>query len=465
MEQSNIKKTRILGFIIAVVVTLILGIWGGILISGNSISDIIQGMKEKILNSENTANVSNINNNTENNTSENKAISEKQYTQDELEQMALNYYEALTGYRPSMVSSIINEDGTLSIQMYDLVEDHNSTSDWYTVDMKTAEGTNILQEKIDLKLKPNKNQKTVTRVNYEKINTDDAKYYMTVTGLDNQENTVWTYTTSTDYVAQVDLLEFLEVKDDLVYINEHAKIVALDKQTGNVIWENNDYEGGGSSNFKFDEDGFLYLSGSMSPDLLVIDSNGKTVRKIKQISEDMFWPMDLSLEDAYVKITFPVAGFSGEEDYNYVYLEVDDIKNSDNKVLSKEIVPEFLHTQITGFEDIKSFELDSDGDVFIKFEPDSELAKKYGDQDGKYKAAVGAKNIYALFSGNGGYGSFVIVKLDGTMYTLSSYDLSETGIIEIKDTQVNNVDYVIAVQGFDAFYFDIVDKNGNVKMY
>ena len=75
---------------------------------------------------------------------------------------------------------------------------------------------------------------------------------------------------------------------------------------------------------------------------------------------------------------------------------------------------------------------------------------------------VGAKNIYALFSGNGGYGSFVIVKLDGTMYTLSSYDLSETGIIEIKDTQVNNVDYVIAVQGFDAFYFDIVDKNGNV---
>ena len=305
----------------------------------------------------------------------------------------------------------------------------------------------------------------VVKITNEKINTDDAKYYMVVKGLDDKNNEVWTYTTGTDYVAQIDLLEFLQENGDTVYINEHGKIVALNKQDGKVIWENTDYKGGGSSHFKFDENGCLYLSSAMSLDLLAIDSNGKTMKKISKVSDTMFWPTDLSLEEGYVKLTFEVTGFSGDKDNNYVYFELDDLKNTNNNIIAKEIVPEFLHRQIEGFEDIKSFVLDSNGDVFIKFEPDSELQKKYLNTEGKYKIATGIKNIYVLNSGNGGFGDFVAVANDGTMFTISSYSLKETGNIEIKGTNETNVDYIIAIKGFDAYYFNIVDKSGNCKIF
>lgn len=81
-----------------------------------------------------------------------------EYTAEQLEKMALDYYEAKTGYRPSYVSSQENEDGTISIQLYDNLDGHNSTSDWYTVDKKTAVGKDILENKIDLKNVPEKSE-------------------------------------------------------------------------------------------------------------------------------------------------------------------------------------------------------------------------------------------------------------------------------------------------------------------
>ncbi len=76
---------------------------------------------------------------------------EKTYSQKELEQMALDYYERKTGYRPGSVASELQEDGTVVIQLYDNLGTHNSTSDWYTVNSKSAQGTDSLGNKIDLK--------------------------------------------------------------------------------------------------------------------------------------------------------------------------------------------------------------------------------------------------------------------------------------------------------------------------
>lgn len=76
------------------------------------------------------------------------------YTTSELQKMALDYYEAKTGNRPNSVSLQVNADGSISIQLYDNMGDHNSTSDWYTVDKNTATGTDIMGNKIDLKVKP-----------------------------------------------------------------------------------------------------------------------------------------------------------------------------------------------------------------------------------------------------------------------------------------------------------------------
>lgn len=63
------------------------------------------------------------------------------YTNEELMTLALDYYQAQTGYAPQNAGVQNNPDGTATIQLYDSLGDHNSTSAWYTVDRVTGEGT------------------------------------------------------------------------------------------------------------------------------------------------------------------------------------------------------------------------------------------------------------------------------------------------------------------------------------
>lgn len=73
------------------------------------------------------------------------------YTDEELQQIALNYYQALTGYAPQYSGVKSNNDGTATIQLFDQVDDHNSTSAWYTIDRVTLKGTDdMLNEEVDM---------------------------------------------------------------------------------------------------------------------------------------------------------------------------------------------------------------------------------------------------------------------------------------------------------------------------
>ncbi len=69
----------------------------------------------------------------------------------EWEQLALDFYEQETGYRPSSVGSELNEEGDLMIQLYDNLGDHNSTSDYYVVNGTTGIATNMEGKEIDLR--------------------------------------------------------------------------------------------------------------------------------------------------------------------------------------------------------------------------------------------------------------------------------------------------------------------------
>ena len=65
------------------------------------------------------------------------------YTNEELVQIAQRYYKANSpeGYVPGMAGTQNNDDGTVTIQLYDSLEDHNSTSAWYTIDRVNLTGT------------------------------------------------------------------------------------------------------------------------------------------------------------------------------------------------------------------------------------------------------------------------------------------------------------------------------------
>lgn len=76
----------------------------------------------------------------------------KGHSTSELEEMALIYYTKKYNYKPSHAEAFVDEkdENIINIHLYDIVDDHTSTVDWYAVDKYTAEGTNILGEEVDL---------------------------------------------------------------------------------------------------------------------------------------------------------------------------------------------------------------------------------------------------------------------------------------------------------------------------
>lgn len=65
------------------------------------------------------------------------------YTNDELCQMAEEYYALENDAVPGSSATMTNEDNTVTVQLYDNLGDHNSTSAWYVVDRFTAVATDL----------------------------------------------------------------------------------------------------------------------------------------------------------------------------------------------------------------------------------------------------------------------------------------------------------------------------------
>lgn len=145
------KSSKIIMVLLIVLIIAILGIGVYFMTNLNGKEDKNNDTSIVNNNSSNSAKVTNSSgSNIENENSDKKVTTTEEYTQEELEQMALDYYEKTTGYRPGNVASEIGSDGKLQIQLYDNLGDHNSTLDWYTIDMKTGKDQNISGEEIDL---------------------------------------------------------------------------------------------------------------------------------------------------------------------------------------------------------------------------------------------------------------------------------------------------------------------------
>lgn len=90
------------------------------------------------------------NNEIENNTVEEQQELDREYTVEEWEKMAFDFYEKKTGYRPSFIQTQDQGDGKLLIHLYDNVELHSTTRDYYTIDTKTGIATDLVGNQIDL---------------------------------------------------------------------------------------------------------------------------------------------------------------------------------------------------------------------------------------------------------------------------------------------------------------------------
>ena len=212
------------------------------------------------------------------------------------------------------------------------------------------------------------------------------------------------------------------------------------KETGKIIWKNAEYRGSGSQ-FTFDKDGYLYLTGYVSPRLFVVTPEGKTIAKIAYGEEldELSWVEKIKItEDNLLHIEYPAREINEPGVNNSLVVDISDIKNTDNKVLARETKPEYGGNIIYGFESIEKFELSEEGVVTAIFTAGSDLAKKY--ENGKTVIATSVKSITPLFWGNGGFGSLAIVKLDGTVAFLDSMAV-HSGDLTLRNSDKTNILY------------------------
>lgn len=120
--------------------------------------------------------------------------------------------------------------------------------------------------------------------------------------VNGNDGVYWTYNTGECEVAQCCRMELLNSPKGMIVLNEGGVITALDEFTGEVLWQNDNYNGGGSLSL-VDDRGFIYIAGNGDASLLVLDSLGNTLIGISDFG-DYFCPVDMQLCGDELTITF-----------------------------------------------------------------------------------------------------------------------------------------------------------------
>ena len=130
--------------------------------------------------------------------------------------------------------------------------------------------------------------------------------YAVITALDADGETVWQLETTRYEVAQLDSVTEIGMWNDRFYYAEGGKIVALDRETGEILWENEDFDGypAGKDACLIMEDGTIVATGYFGPDLTVVDKDGKLLAYLDTYDTNIFWPYEVVMEDGVIVITF-----------------------------------------------------------------------------------------------------------------------------------------------------------------
>lgn len=157
--------------------------------------------------------------------------------------------------------------------------------------------------------------------------TNESMIYAIITAYSSTGEVVWSYKTPEYEATQLDRVSEIGCKDDRYYFVQDSSIVAMDVQTGNIIWQNGDFVGAGTAS-AFGKDA-IYLCGELGPDFYAISYDGKTLSRIERLNEKYYWASEIELvgEQAAVYL------HGGTQDYDtpkVYYVNLNNYEISDN---------------------------------------------------------------------------------------------------------------------------------------
>lgn len=127
----------------------------------------------------------------------------------------------------------------------------------------------------------------VVLIGYETEYNDNGETCTVTASKDGQK--IWEYEAKTDTVTELDGVGYIATANGIVFIQDDWQVLALDENTGNVIWKSNEANGFSVSANAYDPvTGKIYLSGYYGPTLIGFDKEGNKLEC--NADTDSYWP-------------------------------------------------------------------------------------------------------------------------------------------------------------------------------
>lgn len=156
---------------------------------------------------------------------------------------------------------------------------------------KNANGSSVLNIQ-------NTTKTNVVRIDLADRLGNDNNYsceYGIIAAYDNEDNVLWEYTTPKYEQTELNQIEEIGWKDNVYYFNQSGSIIALDAETGVILWENSDFSGA-SIGYAFGKDA-IYLCGYDGPDFYAVSYMGETLYRIEHFYENYYWSQEIELNE------------------------------------------------------------------------------------------------------------------------------------------------------------------------
>lgn len=142
---------------------------------------------------------------------------------------------------------------------------------------------------------------------------ENSLQYAVIRGLNKEGKEIWKKETEHFPATELERVNEIGVREDVYYYVGGGTVTALDLQSGEVLWENEEFEGA-SISCAFGTEGQIYLCGSYGPDFFAVDEKGNTLSRIDAFSSQYRWAHGISCsgEQAVVTMTDAVSGEDAE---------------------------------------------------------------------------------------------------------------------------------------------------------
>lgn len=143
---------------------------------------------------------------------------------------------------------------------------------------------------------------------------EEGLEYGLITWCDSQGQQLWQVETDRYEMAMLDRVGEIGRYGDLYFYLDDGAVVALSLLDRAELWRNEEFQGAPTDNCAFvDEDGTIFLSGFLGPDLFVVDVTGKTLLLESQANEEYYWPCRLEVDrEAGIARVYMTGGPEGD---------------------------------------------------------------------------------------------------------------------------------------------------------